>query len=576
MTSKTLPPGWSPMRRPGWYQIDLREMFLKVPLDQFRIDSPLGYTQDNESAIKWTTECVHMGNTSRIKNKPKPIFNIQLSMTRKSKVIDLGNGKTETVTINQWDLSTWRTRIKPYWPMVTENLADQDRNQKIVEIVRSTGAYGDEFHDVDLLTTWLGGTISGLCDYTIPIRTAGGHLIEESPGLCVLHVGLFGGGRSTLLGLLRSHTPWWIGLGMTSSMKGLIQLMNHCPVGPVIDDEFGESLREHAGYQEGKARAVSTLVSDKRVGDQTKGRGQEVAEIINISVIGAANELDPFMADGKIASHLYIVRYPLTKDRGLKVSEVRQAATPRSFEEAIGIYRKHISERLDAWSPEVIRWANFMLSNLVSGRVSIEWEGEVFRIPALNGLIFPEQDEWWDRVRGLYRGDGSTDEEDVFSATRWMVLGERVMWNCAVNEIFNRHVFLKPDTVDDSGLPVDGEMWVQVSHEDAEWGYNAVERQHPERKELFALFKGRSGQSSLLGVVRERDKLKRLLEFTGIVVEAGASGIHKKEAASKVGVSSRSIQDYVKEVQALGLPIELDRGICRWGREMGNEKHDES
>lgn len=92
----------------------------------------------------------------------------------------------------------------------------------------------------------------------------------------------------------------------------------------------------------------------------------------------------------------------------------------------------------------------------------------------------------------------------------------------------------------------------------------------PVRKELYDLFKARAKNAFLLGIVKERDMLTRLLRFVKIVWEVGADGIHKEEVATKLGISARRVQDYVPETRKYGFPIVLDRGICRW--ESGNEK----
>lgn len=557
-----LPPGWIETGKPYWYLIDFKEMFNKVPLTQIIISKPVGYEEYNNLQIKWIEENAQIDNNlSKLHNRPKSDFTLNLDKYTETRTINLSNRKTKNIGVQLWNLLSWNTNITPYWNLVVQNLSEARRNIKAIDILRRSCAYDEEFTDIDLLITYLAGTISGLCTCEIPIRTEHNTIIETL-GLCVLHVGIFGGGRSTLLTLLKRNTPFWTDPGMTSSMKGLIQLMKNCPIGPIIDEEFGESLTAHDTYQQGKARAFSKLVSDRRVGDETLERGQEIAEVQNISVIGAANELDPFLADGKIASHLYIVRYPDTKGRSLRIAQEREGAYPQTFDEAVSRYEETLSNGMDIWSPEVIRWANFIISNIASGRVLVEWDGRIYSIPALSGIIFSKKDEWWNRVKSLY-SEGSSIEEDVFSATRWMTMGERVMWNCAINEILNRKVYIRPPSITKEGTLVRGEMLLEICEDDASWGYMAVDRQLPERKELYLLFKGRSKERFVLNVIKQNELMKKLLKFVNSVIQAGDFGIHKDILAISLGVTPRTIQDYITETQKLGFSIELDRGVCR-------------
>ena len=44
--------------------------------------------------------------------------------------------------------------------------------------------------------------------------------------------------------------------------------------------------------------------------------------------------------------------------------------------------------------------------------------------------------------------------------------------------------------------------------------------------------------------------------------------MHKSDVAKRLGVDPRTIQNYITEAQVLGLPLVLDRGVCRMEREM--------
>jgi hypothetical protein len=99
--------------------------------------------------------------------------------------------------------------------------------------------------------------------------------------------------------------------------------------------------------------------------------------------------------------------------------------------EAISQYNESFSKEIDSFSPEVNRWANFILANLVSGRISIIWDGVEYRIPPITKIIFPDKEKWWTAVKDLYTVDG--DEDTIFSPARWMEVGERFARNSAIS-----------------------------------------------------------------------------------------------------------------------------------------------
>ena len=115
-------------------------------------------------------------------------------------------------------------------------------------------------------------------------------------------------------------------------------------------------------------------------------------------------------------------------------------------------------------------------------------------------------------------------------------MSERVMWNAAISEMFNRIGFVHLDSSEEKD-----EIWIELDGKDSDWGYKAVERQLPEGLELMNYYKGRSSRH-----VNESVYRTRLLTFIRLVVQAGEKGISKTLLANQLGLASeKTISNYV-------------------------------
>lgn len=545
------PPGWTKVG-PGIYDVDIAVMLRNIPLDAFHIHEPVGYTEDNNSAVEWTTENLRHDEKPPPHTRPKPQFLTHLKRT-KHEVKNPKDNSTRDIDI--WDLTTWKQITKPYWKYIVSNLTHRNRNKIIMALVREQGAYGDEFTDVDMLATYLGGCQSGLLTNVIKDPN-GGDL--ETLGIGVIHVGLYGGGRSRILQKMRELTPFHIELGMTASLKGVINTIRHCPVGPIIEEEFGEGTKQNAEYQRGKPRVIGSLLTDRRVVDNTIGRGQEVAEVLNISLLGASNNLDSLIAEGKLLSLFYYIVYPNTQKRSHQIAEARRRMTPTSFDE-VEETRQRV-RGVDPWCPEVMRLTNLFHANLVSGRLMVEWNGKFFHIPPVSGFVNPHRDWFWDTVRDMHGHED--DEETVFSATRLKVLGQKIMWNSAICEIANRRVRVWTGPMMEKGY-----TQVEVSESDAAWGLAAVDRQLPLRVKHMEDYHKKRGRITERQI-NERNNLLELLMH----LLYNPNGLHIDKVAKLLGVTPRMVRNYVRSLSEMGFNVSVDKGLCRLVLGEGNEK----